>query len=218
MKRLFLLLALALGIANAQAQIPTEVTEVMGKCRAAMTNATGLEYEMDMKAGIGPLAMKMHFVVANKGNLNRTLMRMTVLGTEIVTENGFDGTDSWEIDHAAKETQSDTITFTHGNKKKKTLLRPRQTVQQGQDEAQRRILRNHLQRAERQNQRGEKRHRQDIGEELRHSRDAHRCPWCQSDHENHQDPRRPQGQLLQTRHIEIPRCGNHQKIVFSVQF
>lgn len=120
MKRLFLLLALALGIANAQAQIPTEVTEVMGKCRAAMTNATGLEYEMDMKAGIGPVAMKMHFVVANKGNLNRTLMRMTVLGTEIVTENGFDGTDSWEIDHAAKETQSDTITFTHGNKKKKS--------------------------------------------------------------------------------------------------
>lgn len=120
MKRLFLLLALALGIANAQAQIPTEVTEVMEKCRAAMTNATGLEYEMDMKAGIGPVAMKMHFVVANKGNLNRTLMRMTVLGTEIVTENGFDGTDSWEIDHAAKETQSDTITFTHGNKKKKS--------------------------------------------------------------------------------------------------
>ncbi len=120
MKRLFLLLALALGIANAQAQIPTEVTEVMGKCRAAMANATGLEYEMDMKAGIGPVAMKMHFVVANKGNLNRTLMRMTVLGTEIVTENGFDGTDSWEIDHAAKETQSDTITFTHGNKKKKS--------------------------------------------------------------------------------------------------
>lgn len=120
MKRLFLLLALALSIANAQAQIPTEVTEVMGKCRAAMANATGLEYEMDMKAGIGPVAMKMHFVVANKGNLNRTLMRMTVLGTEIVTENGFDGTDSWEIDHAAKETQSDTITFTHGNKKKKS--------------------------------------------------------------------------------------------------
>lgn len=114
------MLALALGIANAQAQIPAEVTEVMGKCRAAMTNATGLEYEMDMKAGIGPLAMKMHFVVANKGNLNRTLMRMMVLGTEIVTENGFDGTDSWEIDHAAKETQSDTITFTHGNKQKKS--------------------------------------------------------------------------------------------------
>jgi hypothetical protein len=117
MKKVILLLALALGIANAQAQIPAEVTEVMEKCRAAMTNATGLEYEMDMKAGIGPVAMKMHFVVANKGNLNRTLMSMTVLGTEIVTESGFDGTDTWEIDHSPK---GDTITFTHGNKQKKS--------------------------------------------------------------------------------------------------
>ena len=117
MKKVILLLALALGIASAQAQIPAEVTEVMEKCRAAMTNATGLEYEMDMKAGIGPVAMKMHFVVANKGNLNRTLMSMTVLGTEIVTESGFDGTDTWEIDHSLK---GDTITFTHGNKQKKS--------------------------------------------------------------------------------------------------
>ena len=120
MKKLFLLLALAFGIAGAQAQIPAEVTAVMEKCRAAMTNATGLEYEMDMKAGIGPVAMKMHFVIANKGQLNRTLMSMTVLGTEIVTENGFDGTDTWEIDHAAKETQRDTITITHGNKQQKS--------------------------------------------------------------------------------------------------
>lgn len=120
MKKLLLLITLAFGIASAQAQIPAEVTEVMEKCRAAMTNATGLEYEMDMKAGMGPVAMKMHFVIANKGNLNRTLMSMTVLGTEIVSENGFDGTDTWEIDYAAKETQRDTITFTRGNKQKKS--------------------------------------------------------------------------------------------------
>ena len=120
MKRLFLLIALALGIAGAQAQIPAEVTEVMGKCRAAMTNAAGLEYEMDMKASKGPVAMKLHFVVANKGNLSRTLMSMKVLGTEVVTESGFDGTDTWEIDHAANETQRDTITITRGDKQKKS--------------------------------------------------------------------------------------------------
>lgn len=117
MKRLFILLALILGIASAQAQIPTEVTDVMEKCRAAMTNPTGLEYEMDMKAGMGPVAMKMHFVVANKGNLNRTTVTTKVLGMEVITESGFDGTDTWEVKHASK---GDTITITHGNLQKKS--------------------------------------------------------------------------------------------------
>ena len=117
MKRLFLLLGLLLGIASAEAQIPAEVTKVMNKCRAAMVNPNGLEYEMDMKAGMGPLAMKMHFVIADKGKLNRTLMSMKVLGTEVVTESGFDGTDTWEIDHSPK---GDTITFTRGNNQKKS--------------------------------------------------------------------------------------------------
>lgn len=117
MKKLFLLLALAFGIAGAQAQIPAEVTDVMNRCRAAMTNANGLEYELDMKAGIGPVSMKMHFVIANKGNLSRTQMSMKVLGTEILTESGFDGTDTWEIDHSPK---SDTITLTKGNKLQKS--------------------------------------------------------------------------------------------------
>lgn len=114
------MIALAFGIAGAQAQIPAEVSEVMGKCRTAMTNAAGIEYEMDMKAGMGPVAMKMHFVIANKGNLNRTLMSMKVLGAEVVTESGFDGTDTWEIDLASKETEHDTITFTRGDHRKKT--------------------------------------------------------------------------------------------------
>lgn len=117
MRRLFILIALALGIASAQAQIPAEVTEVMNKCRAAMTTPNGLEYEMDMKAGMGPLAMKMHFVIADKGNLNRTAMTMKIMGIEVLTESGFDGTDSWEIDHSAN---GDTITFTRGNNRKKS--------------------------------------------------------------------------------------------------
>ena len=117
MKKLFLLLGLLLGIASAEAQIPAEVTEVMNKCRAAMVNPNGLEYEMDMKAGMGPLAMKMHFVIADKGNLNRTAMTMKIMGIEVLTESGFDGTDTWEIEHSSK---SDTITITPGDNRKKS--------------------------------------------------------------------------------------------------
>lgn len=117
MKKTLFLLLLACGIAGAQAQIPAEVTDIMGKCRAAMTHATGLEYEMDMKAGVGPLAMKMHLVVGNKGDLERALVITKIMGIEVSSEKGFDGTDSWEVNHSDK---ADTITFTRGKVKKKS--------------------------------------------------------------------------------------------------
>ena len=117
MKRIFLLLTLALGIAAAQAQIPAEVSQVMAKCRAAMTNASGLEYEMDMKTGVGLLSMKMHFVIAEKGNMRRNTMTMNVMGEDITVESGFDGTDTWEIKQSDKR---DTIIFTPGDTRKKS--------------------------------------------------------------------------------------------------
>ena len=115
MKRLVNLIVfafLAFGGVGAYAQIPAEVTDVMNRCRAAMSNPNGLEYEMDMKAGMGPLAMKMHFVVAKKGELSRTRVVTKVLGMEITTESGFDGTNTWEV-------KDDTITITRGNTMKK---------------------------------------------------------------------------------------------------
>lgn len=117
MKKAIIVLAMLLGVAGIRAQIPAEVTDVMNRCRAAMNNATGLEYEADVKAGIGPLAMKMHFVIANKGELNRTCLSMKVLGEEVAVESGFDGTDTWEIKQSSK---GDTIVFTHGNTRKKS--------------------------------------------------------------------------------------------------
>lgn len=104
------------GMLGVRAQIPSEVTAVMTKCRTAMENPNGLEYEMDIKAGIGPVAMKMHMVVAEKGKMSRVLFSTRVLGQDVVTENGFDGTDTWEIDRSAK---ADTITFTRGDHRKK---------------------------------------------------------------------------------------------------
>lgn len=117
MKRISILLTLVFGIAVSQAQITAEVTRVMDRCRTAMTPPNGLEYEMDMKAGAGPLSMKMHFVVAHKGELERTSMTMKIMGMEVVIESGFDGADTWEIKHSE---DGDTITFTRGDKRKKS--------------------------------------------------------------------------------------------------
>ena len=116
MKKTLILLTFIMSTIGGWAQIPAEVTEVMNKCRAAMTNASGLEYEMDMKAGIGPVAMKMHFVVADKGKLSRGRITTQILGMDVVNESGFDGTNTWEIKYTPK---GDTITITRGDKRKK---------------------------------------------------------------------------------------------------
>ena len=117
MKKTILVLAMIVNAIIAWAQVPVEVTDVMNRCRAAMTNAAGLEYEMDTKVGIGPLAMKMHFVIADKGSLNRTTMTAKVVGVEIIAESGFDGADTWEI---KRSTKGDTINITHGNTRKQS--------------------------------------------------------------------------------------------------
>ncbi len=115
MKKLFLLLALLLDLAGVQAQIPAEVTEVMDKCRTAMSNPAGIEYKMDTKVGIGPLSLKMKFVVAEKGALNRIRMTTKILSMEMTTESGFDGTNNWELKHTDK---GDTIILTKGTANK----------------------------------------------------------------------------------------------------
>lgn len=116
MKKTLLFLAILLGFAGIRAQIPADVTDVMNRCRAAMSNASGLEYEMDMKAGMSLVSVKMHLVVANKGDMNRVTTTTTILGIEVVTESGFDGTESWEVKHSTK---NDTIIITKGNPKEK---------------------------------------------------------------------------------------------------
>ena len=121
MKRLLILMALAMGMAGAQAQVPAEVTGVMDKCRAAMTNAAGLEYEMDMRAGVGPLTMTMHLTVAEKGTLKRSAFTSKIMGIETFVERGFDGTDTWEIKHSDN---NDTIFITPGDQQEKGKASP----------------------------------------------------------------------------------------------
>lgn len=115
MKRILLLLALVLGIGASQAQVSADVSAVMDKCRQAMSSSSGMEYTMDVKVSIGPVnMMTMTFVIGEKGDMERAVMRTKVLGTEIANETGFDGKEQWEVSHSPK---GDTITI-GGTRKK----------------------------------------------------------------------------------------------------
>ncbi len=97
-----------------RAQIPAEVTEVMDKCQAAMKNPNGLEYTMDMKVAMGPVTLtNSKLVMGSKGEMDRALVTMKIVGVEVTMESGYDGNETWEIMNTGK---ADTITITKGAK------------------------------------------------------------------------------------------------------
>ncbi|MBO4599757.1 MAG: hypothetical protein J5641_03355 [Bacteroidales bacterium] len=99
------------------AQIPAEVTNVMNKCQAAMSNPNGIEYNMDMKVAMGPVTLtNSHMAIASKGEMSRVEVGMRVVGVEVTMLSGFDGNESWEVISTGKD---DTIRITKGSKETK---------------------------------------------------------------------------------------------------
>lgn len=99
MKRIIFLVVCAFMLtANALAQIPAQVNEVMAKCKDAMTNPNGVEYYMDVKASVGPVGMfTTHYITGSRGEKTKATMSMAVMGKEITFMSGFDGNESWEL-------------------------------------------------------------------------------------------------------------------------
>ena len=80
------------GIVTANAQVPAEVSAVLKKSSVAMSDPTGVEYEMDIKVKmlmVNVLSGKM--TMASLGEKNRFTMTVKAMGQEMITEGGFDG-------------------------------------------------------------------------------------------------------------------------------
>ena len=85
------------GIVTANAQVPAEVSAVLKKSSVAMSDPTGVEYEMDIKVKmlmVNVLSGKM--TMASLGEKNRFTMTVKAMGQEMITEGGFDGEYEWE--------------------------------------------------------------------------------------------------------------------------
>lgn len=112
MKKILLMAVAAIMVAmSVQAQVPAEVKDVMSKCRKAMSNPAGMEYQMDIKSYMGPVKLTtMHLQIGSKGVKEKNIVTMSVLGQEITMESGFDGTQEWKADE-------DTVVITKTTKK-----------------------------------------------------------------------------------------------------
>ena len=109
------------GTMSALAQIDPQVTEIMRKCEKVMSNPAGLEMTMTMEARMVVKLTGMTATVAMKNEKTKATMVMKVLGREVWTEEGFDGTQEWSYRHIdlkkkGKEVK-DTLTIKKTTKK-----------------------------------------------------------------------------------------------------
>lgn len=100
-KKIWMLVAILTlcGTMNALAQIDPQVTEIMRKCEKVMSNPAGLEMTMTIEARMVIKLTGMTATVAMKNEKSKATMVMKVLGREVRTEEGFDGTQEWNYRH-----------------------------------------------------------------------------------------------------------------------
>ena len=100
-KKIWMLVAILTlcGTMNALAQIAPQVTEIMRKCEKVMSNPAGLEMTMTIEARMVIKLTGMTATVAMKNEKSKATMVMKVLGREVRTEEGFDGTQEWNYRH-----------------------------------------------------------------------------------------------------------------------
>ena len=87
------------GAMSALAQIDPQVTEIMRKCEKVMSNPAGLEMTMSIEARMVIKLSGITATVSEKNGKSKATMVMKVLGREVKTEEGFDGTQEWSYRH-----------------------------------------------------------------------------------------------------------------------
>ena len=120
MTKILVMVAVAIMTARTvQAQIPAEVKDILEKCAEKNHHSGG--YELDMKLHVGAVIASMNgtMKMCMKGEKSFSVIQMKVMGHEIYTETGFDGTQTWRYSKAADDEERDTLTITKGALKKK---------------------------------------------------------------------------------------------------
>ena len=120
MKRILLMVVVALMTAmSVQAQIPAEVKDILQKC-AEKTKPSG-GYELDLKLHVGAVIASMNgtMKMCKKGDKSFSVTQMKVMGHEIYSETGYDGTQTWKYTKASDDEERDTLIITKSAKKGK---------------------------------------------------------------------------------------------------
>ena len=124
---MFLVMAVVAMMAatNVNAQIPSQVIEVLKKSQEKMSSPLGTEIEMTIEVSLMVKLSAMKFKSYEKNNKMRLFMDSKMFGEEIMVETGFDGQQEWEYmhhknnDEGKAKAKRDTLTIIKTTKKPK---------------------------------------------------------------------------------------------------
>ena len=98
---------LALAAATAHAQVSQDIVNIMKRSQAVLDNPSGVEMVMSIRSGMGPFSMTTNMTTYSKGEKSLMLMSMKILGREVRTEVGCDGTQEWKYKFRLKTKDTD---------------------------------------------------------------------------------------------------------------
>ena len=119
-RRVFLSLLLVSLWSALQAQVPPDVVNVVKKCSEKMKNPAGVEMvcTLNVKA-MAVISVNGTLKMYTKGDKSLAKTCITVLGHEVRTESGSDGTQDWFLKPASGDGEKDTVYLVSGKKKDK---------------------------------------------------------------------------------------------------
>ena len=107
---------------NVNAQIDSQVIEVLKKSQEKMSSPLGTEIEMTVDVTLMVKLSAMKMKALEKNNKLRVIMESKMFGEELMVETGFDGQQEWNYMHRKGEgskAKRDTLTITKTTKKPK---------------------------------------------------------------------------------------------------
>ena len=107
---------------NVNAQIDSQVIEVLKKSQEKMSSPLGTEIEMTVDVTLMVKLSAMKMKALEKNNKLRVIMESKMFGEELMVETGFDSQQEWNYMHRKGEgskAKRDTLTITKTTKKPK---------------------------------------------------------------------------------------------------
>ena len=104
---------------SVQAQIPTEVKNILNKCSESGHQGAGILLDTNIQISALIASMNGTMKTYKKGDKSFTIVKIKGMGQEAYTEKGYDGKTGWEYKKASDLNERDTLVIINNAKPKK---------------------------------------------------------------------------------------------------
>lgn len=123
LKPLLMLAVALMSTGSLWAQVPKNVITIMDNCSKTMSDAQGVQLNMEIKMSYLVLSMTGDCTLSTKGNKHVSTFKTKILGREMYIESGSDGNQNWRfvkaIETKGDKARKDSLIITPVDAKKK---------------------------------------------------------------------------------------------------